>query len=49
VCRGPQGIEPLASGYFPLQTLARADGWIFIPPESEGFAAGTMVEVKSFP
>jgi molybdopterin molybdotransferase len=49
VARGQDGLEPLASGYFPLQALARADGWILVPPESEGFAAGAMVEVRSFP
>ncbi len=32
--------EPLASGYLPLIALARSDGWIVVPPESEGFAAG---------
>jgi molybdopterin molybdotransferase len=49
VARGADGVEPLASGYLPLQALARADGWILVPPESEGFAAGSMVEVRSFP
>jgi molybdopterin molybdotransferase len=46
-CEG--GVEPLASGYFPLQTLARAEGWIMIAPDSEGYAAGTSVEVMPFP
>jgi molybdopterin molybdotransferase len=41
--------EPLASGYLPLSTLARSDGWIVVPPESEGFAAGTAVAVKQWP
>jgi len=49
VARGPEGVEPLASGYLPLQALARADGWILVPPESEGFPAGATVEVRSFP
>jgi molybdopterin biosynthesis enzyme len=49
VACGPEGVEPLASGYLPLQALARADGWILVPPESEGFPAGAMVEVRSFP
>jgi molybdopterin molybdotransferase len=49
VAHGPDGVEPLASGYLPLQVLARADGWILVPPESEGFPAGAMVEVRSFP
>jgi molybdopterin molybdotransferase len=42
-------VEPLASGHWPLQALTRADGWVLVPPESEGFAAGTMVEVRPFP
>ena len=49
VARSPDGVEPLASGYLPLQALARADGWILVPPESEGFPAGATVEVRSFP
>jgi molybdopterin molybdotransferase len=49
VARGADGVEPLASGYLSLQALARADGWILVPPDSEGFAAGSMVEVRSFP
>ncbi|HKA74719.1 MAG TPA: molybdopterin-binding protein [Xanthobacteraceae bacterium] len=43
------GVEPLAAGYFPLQALTRAAGWIFVPPESEGFAAGTTVELRPLP
>jgi len=49
VARGAEGVEPLASGYLPLQALARADGWILVPPDSEGFPAGATVEVRSFP
>jgi molybdopterin molybdotransferase len=49
VARTPEGVEPLATGYLPLQALARADGWILVPPDSEGFPAGAMVEVRSFP
>jgi molybdopterin biosynthesis enzyme len=43
------GAEPLASGYWPLQALTRADGFVVLPPESEGFAAGTVVEMRAFP
>jgi molybdopterin biosynthesis enzyme len=42
-------IEPLASHYLPLQTLARADGWILIPADSEGYPAGTSVPVRPWP
>jgi molybdopterin molybdotransferase len=41
--------EPLASGYLSLQSLARSAGWIVVPAESEGFAAGTPVAVRSWP
>jgi len=42
------GIEPLASGHFPLHVLATADGWILVPPESEGYPAGSMVVMETF-
>lgn len=42
-------VEPLASGYLSLTALARSDGWIVVPPESEGFAAGTPVAVRQWP
>lgn len=38
--------EPLASGYLSLELLSRSDGWIVVPAESEGFAAGTPVVVR---
>jgi molybdopterin molybdotransferase len=41
--------EPLASGYLSLESLVRSDGWIVVPAESEGFAAGTPVAVRSWP
>jgi molybdopterin biosynthesis enzyme len=41
--------EPLASGYLSLSALARSDGWIVVPPDSEGFAAGTPVAVRRWP
>jgi molybdopterin biosynthesis enzyme len=39
-------IEPLASGIFTAGALARADGWILVPPEREGFAPGAEVEME---
>ncbi len=42
-------IEPLASGYLPAQALARADGWILIPADSEGYPAGAKVPVRPWP
>jgi molybdopterin molybdotransferase len=41
--------EPLASGYWPLGIIAQADGWILVPPESEGYPAGAEVVVRSWP
>jgi molybdopterin molybdotransferase len=41
-------LEPLASGYLPLSSLV-SDGWILIPPESEGHPAGTRVAIRSWP
>src|SRR6516164_1089836 len=38
--------EPLGSGYLSLTALARSDGWIVVPPDSEGFAAGSQVAVN---
>jgi molybdopterin molybdotransferase len=41
--------EPLASGYLSFTALVRSDGWIVVPAESEGFAAGTPVAVNPWP
>lgn len=40
----PAGLEPLALGDLPLAAMARADAWLAVPPDSEGFAAGELVE-----
>jgi molybdopterin molybdotransferase len=42
-------VEPIASGYVPLSALARANGWIFIKPDSEGYPAGSEVVVRPWP
>jgi molybdopterin molybdotransferase len=42
-------VEPLASGHWPMQAVTRADGWVLVPAESEGFAAGTQLEMRAFP
>jgi molybdopterin biosynthesis enzyme len=49
VRRMADGVEPLASGHWPMQALTRADGWVMVPPESEGYAAGTGLEMRPFP
>jgi molybdopterin molybdotransferase len=43
------GVEPLASKYLPLATLAQADGWIVIPAASEGLPPGARVTIYPFP
>jgi molybdopterin molybdotransferase len=40
---------PLAAKYLPLSSLARSDGWIFVPADSEGYSAGSMVQVRPWP
>jgi molybdopterin molybdotransferase len=47
-CNGANA-EPLASGYLSLAALSRADGWILVPPESEGYPAGAQVAVRPLP
>jgi molybdopterin molybdotransferase len=49
VRRVADGVEPLASKYLPLATLAQADGWIVIPAPSEGLAPGAQVIVRPLP
>lgn len=49
VRRDGNGATPLAAGYFPLETLTRADGWVMVPPESEGFPEGAAVGVRALP
>jgi molybdopterin biosynthesis enzyme len=49
VRRADDGVEPLGSGVLSLQSIAQADGWIVVPPESEGMAAGTTVEMRALP
>jgi molybdopterin biosynthesis enzyme len=47
--RAGEQVEPLASGYLPLQSLARADGWMLVPADSEGYPARTVIEVRPLP
>ena len=49
VGRGDGMADPLASGYLSFTTLAHSDGWIAVPAESEGFAAGALVAVNPWP
>jgi molybdopterin molybdotransferase len=41
--------EPLAGRYLPLSFLLRADGYVLVPPESEGSSAGSAVRVWPWP
>lgn len=42
-------VEPLASGHWSMQAIAQADGYIVVPPQSEGHAEGTSVAVRPLP
>ena len=41
--------EPLAAKYLSLTALARADGWLLLPAESEGYSAGSRVPLRPWP
>jgi molybdopterin biosynthesis enzyme len=49
VRRNADKAEPLASKYLPLSSLARSDGWVLVPAESEGYSAGSQVQVRPWP
>src|SRR5262249_1478199 len=46
VRQGGETIVPLATGYLPAQALARADGFVLVPAELEGFAEGATVTME---
>jgi molybdopterin biosynthesis enzyme len=41
--------QPIASGYVRLAALARANGWVLVPAESEGFPSGAEVMIRAWP
>ena len=49
VRRNGDRVEPVAHKYLPLSALTRADGWILVPAESEGYSAGALVSVWPLP
>jgi molybdopterin molybdotransferase len=49
VRRHGERVEPLASKYLPLSSLTRSHGWILVPADSEGYAAGASVQVRPWP
>jgi molybdopterin biosynthesis enzyme len=49
VRRNADRVEPLGSGYWPMQALAQADGYIVVPAQSEGYSEGATVTVRPLP
>jgi molybdopterin biosynthesis enzyme len=49
VRRNGNEAEPLATRYLPLSSLTRSYGWVLVPAESEGHAAGSAVQVRPWP
>ncbi len=49
VMREANGVVPLATGYLPPHALARADGFILVPADREGFPQGATVEMRPLP
>jgi molybdopterin molybdotransferase len=49
VRRNAGQVEPMAIKYLPLSSLARSDGWILVPPDSEGYSARSSVQVRPWP
>jgi molybdopterin molybdotransferase len=43
-CHGSE-IEPLGGAELPLRRLIEADGAVLVPPEREGYPAGSEVEM----
>lgn len=42
-------VEPLTGDAWSPQSIARADGWILVPADSDGLAAGTKVQMRPWP
>jgi molybdopterin molybdotransferase len=40
---------PIAAGYVPLSALAQANGWVYVPPASEGYPAHRKVMIRPWP
>ena len=49
VRRNADQAEPLAMKYLSLSSLARSDGWILVPADSEGYSVGSQVRVRPWP
>jgi hypothetical protein len=46
LARSEAGWTPLASGDIPLEQWVRADAWLRVSEESEGYAAGSVIEAQ---
>jgi molybdopterin molybdotransferase len=42
-------VEPCGAGYLSMQALLRAEGWILVPADSEGYPEGARVVVRPWP
>jgi molybdopterin biosynthesis enzyme len=49
VRRNGTEVEPMAIKYLSLSSLTRSAGWILVPADSEGYSAGTSVQVRPWP
>jgi molybdopterin biosynthesis enzyme len=49
VRRSGTEVEPMATKYLSLSSLTRSAGWILVPADSEGYSAGTSVQVRLWP
>ncbi len=49
VRRTDAGLDPIGGASLPLHGLAKAAGWVLVPPDSEGHPAGATVDVRALP
>src|SRR5689334_14225037 len=49
VRRSGTEVEPMGTKYLSLSSLTRSAGWILVPADSEGYSAGTSVQVRPWP
>jgi molybdopterin biosynthesis enzyme len=49
VRRNSGQAEPMAVKYLPFSSLARSNGWILVPADSEGYSAGSAVALRPWP
>lgn len=47
--RSGELAEPLAAKYLSFSALTCSHGWLLVPAHSEGFSAGTQVEMRPWP